>query len=998
MTENWYIILGLEFDPNPVTDEAVIADKIEEKRKFWSSKANDFNHGAEYRKYSQMLPDIKKDMIGDANIRTELIKDACEKTYGPIDKTLKMIKKTEIPQDTIDKIATKQKVDVEVVKRRAAALGIKIVASKGGDYQATYDKYYKTKPQNADKFNGMNALLKSFHVTNLYEFLYAGTSIKNPQNLPCDKLRQRSKEKKTKEFYKNDSISGSGSKLCGQCDECFKDDAAKQIYDKYLEYNKRKAILEELKNSYDLVGELTREAYSDFVGQLTEIFKNRKDAEALLIAFCKIEKIPVPVSEATGSQANKQFKVCRCGCINDVSDGRKVCQACGLELQIKCPKCGTLNDANINVCKCGFRFENIDKAVSLCELASDALGFMDFKVAEMHLLDADRYWPGSARVSELKSRLTELKSRIGNAVEDMRKACQKKCYFEAKRQLESVKKFAPSYSEPAIEEEIKDAIKIAEQWKKKAQTAKREEDIIDACTRAYEACNDCPGIKEIISKYPPAPPTNLSIIADSAAKVNILSWTKSATEGLLYYSVVRKEGAIPVNVRDGFLVGRVSMYSINDRNIKPGVPYFYAVFAERADIYSNALTCKEAINNLFEITNVRIAAGDGFLQLSWDPIADNAVVEVERTDSSHKKANLTCNSRTNFVDKGLENDCEYQYKVYLIYSIGAKKLRTAGVHISGIPTRPPLPIEKLIVKPTQGDEFQIEWENPEGNEIQFFYSTKKPDLLSGDLVPISQLESSMNVLVIHKDSQTSGTFKYDKEELIYILAVVVKSGSAVIGTIARASKAGSVKINHVNLVNGKIMISTELPRDCTGFVVLYRHDQFPNDLSDVETTRKYIPLKQYQYDGGLVIDSNEPKNYYFSVFAEFKRDGERDYSAGTDYLFSNAAKEIITYSISVSKKFFGGGTINLIFESENKKFRLPDIDIISAQDRAPMFKKTGKLFYQIPEQDVSEKLHISIPLERGMARETYIKPFLQDENLSGRYVLKIKLGSNHKIS
>ncbi len=532
MTENWYIILELEFDPRPINDEAVIADRIEEKRKFWSSKANDFNHGAEYRKYSQLLPDIKKDMMGENNIRAELIKDACEKTYGPIDKTLKMIKKTEIPQDTIDKIAAKQKVDVEVVKRRAVVLGIKIGASQGEDYQATYDKYYKNKPQNADKFNGMNALLKSFNVTNLYEFLYAGTSIKNPQNLPCDALKQRAKEKKTKEFYKNDSVSGSGSKLCGQCDECFKDDPAKQIYDKYLEYNKRKAILDESKNSYDLVGELTQEAYSDVVGQLTEIFKNRKDAETLLIAFCKIEKIPVASSGSGAAAADPHVKVCRCGCINDISGGRKVCQACGLELQIKCPKCGTLNDANINVCKCGFRFENIDKAVSLCELAADALDSMDFKVADAHLTDADRYWPGSERVAELRSRLKELKDRVGTAVDDMRKACREKRYYEAKRQLDSVKKFALGYSEPLLEEEIHNAIADAEQLKEQAQAARDEADIVEACTKAYEACNDCPGVKEIISKYPPSAPSDLAISADPAAKVNVLSWTPSTTSDI----------------------------------------------------------------------------------------------------------------------------------------------------------------------------------------------------------------------------------------------------------------------------------------------------------------------------------------------------------------------------------------------------------------------------------------------------------------------------------
>lgn len=997
MAENWYLVLGLEFDPNPVNDETVIEQKIEEKRKFWSSKANDFNHGAEYRKYSQMLPDIKRDMLGDNNIRAKLVKDACDRTYGPIDKTLKMIKKAEIPQDTIEKIATKQKVDVGTVKSRAAALGIKIVASQGGDYQATYDKYYKTKPQNADKFNGMNALLKSFNVSNLYEFLYAGTSIKNPQNLPCDALRQRAKERKTKEFYKNDSVSGSGSKLCGQCDECFKDDSSKQIYDKYLEYNARKLILDEVKTFFELSGELTQEVYSDFVGRLTEIFKNRKDAESLLIAFCKIEKIPVP-STGGEKQEKAHIKICRCGCTNDTSDGRTICKACGLELQIKCPKCGTVNDANINVCKCGFRFENIDKAVSLCDLAANSLDTMDFLVAEMHLQDADKYWPGSDKVSQLKERLVELKRRVGSAVEDMRKACSNKKYYEAKKQLESVKKFSPNYSEPSIEEEIRNGIEIAEKFKIIAQTSKKESEIVDACTKAYEACNDCPGVKEIIAKYPPAEPTKLIVVADPVAKVNVLSWTKSTTEGLLYYSVVRKEGAIPISVQDGQLVGRVSMCSINDQNVMPGVQYFYAVFAERAGVYSNALSYKEAVSNLFEISGVKIASGDSLLQLTWEPIASNATVNVERIDPSGKKTKLNCNSKNSFVDKELDNDKEYTYHVSLTYSIGISKTETKGIDISSTPTRPPLPVEKLIIKPTQGNEFQIDWENPEGSEIQFFFTPKKPEFLSGDLVPLATLESTMNTLVVNKNSANTGTFKYDGDELIYVIAATVKSGSAVVGTIAKASKGGTVKVNNASLVNGKIMITLDLPKDATGFVVLFRHDQFPDDISDVKTTRKYIPLKQYQYDGGLVIDSNEPEQYYFSIFAEFKRDGESDYSTGADYLFSNVSKEVIVYSISVNKKLFGGGTISVTFESENKKFRLPNIDVMSALDRAPMFKKSGKVFYQVQEQDVSGSATITIPMEKGLPRETYIKPFLQDENLAGRYVLKIKLGSDHKIS
>ena len=282
--------------------------------------------------------------------------------------------------------------------------------------------------------------------------------------------------------------------------------------------------------------------------------------------------------------------------------------------------------------------------------------------------------------------------------------------------------------------------------------------------------------------------------------------------------------------------------------------------------------------------------------------------------------------------------------------------------------------------------------------MQFFYAKKKPEYLSGDLLPLSTLESGMNALLLKKTSESSGIFRYDGEEPIYILAANVKSASAVIGKILRVNKGGSVKIHGANSVNGKIMFNLDLPKGLTGFVVLFRHDRFPEDLSDTGTVRKYIPLKQYQYDGGLLIDSNEAKEYYFSIFAEFRRDGEADYSGGTDYYFSNVAKKTILYSISISKKLFGGGNINFSFETESNPFTLPDIDVMSAQGRAPMFKKSGTLFCQIASQEVVGSVNVSIPLPKGLARDTYLKPFLRDEGLAGKYVLKIKPGSDHQIS
>lgn len=64
-------------------------------------------------------------------------------------------------------------------------------------------------------------------------------------------------------------------------------------------------------------------------------------------------------------------------------------------------------------------------------------------------------------------------------------------------------------------------------------------------------------------------------------------------------------------------------------------------------------------------------------------------------------------------------------------------------------------------------------------------------------------------------------------------------------------------------------------------------------------------------------------------------------------------------------------------KTDSKKACLPAIDVISATDRAPMFKKSGNLFYQIESQEMNGPVQISIPLDKKVPRETYIKPFLR---------------------
>lgn len=996
MTENWYLVLELEFDPNPVEDEAFIEKRIDEKRKFWSSKANDFNHGPKYRRYSQMVPTIKKDMIGGENIRKELIEDACDKTYGPINKILKQIRKTEITSEMVEKIAKQQKVDDTFVKRSAKKLGIKIIESKKKNHKEIYEKYYKTKPKNTDKYNGMRELLETFYVDNLYEFLYKDSDIKNARNLPVDSLTEKAREKKKKEFYKNDSISGSGSKLCSQCEETFKDEEGKKTYDKYLVFNSSKKILESARDIYKIAGEISDEAYKNYIDQLSQLLKDRKLAIDVFQAFFKMEKMSLANLKKEKTE-NKNIKVCRCGSLNDVSQGRKICQACGAELEIECPKCKKINDASVKVCKCGFEFENIDKALALCELASKEIDNMEFSVAKAHLSDASKYWPNNDKVKELKNKLNSKEKNVSSKVKLIDQECKKKNYYQAKKQYLNLKKIYPNFQDKHMSEEINGAIALAEDLKEKAGKLKKEKDKVEVLSKAYQACKDCPGLKEELAKYPPLKALSLSVFTDTIGKTNVISWSRSKSEGLLFYTVVRKKEAVPVNVEDGDFIGRVSTYSIIDSGIQAGIGYYYAVFVERAGVFSQALTSLKPIINLFEISGVTASEGDKELQFNWDEIPNNTSVQIKKIVDG-KEEIIKCNNKTSFIDENLINDKKYIYQIKLIYKLASKKYPTKGVEISAIPAKLPSPIEKIVVKPQENNSFYLEWENPENNKVEFFYSKKKPNFYFGDTLALSTIEKDMQRLMIKKKTDKSGVFSYKGEELIYIVAVTVKGNSVVIGGLARASKNETIKIKNVNMVNQKILIKVEPPKEASGFVVLYRHDKFPEDISDVKTTRKYIPFKQYKYDSGLVVDSNEPKNYYFSVYVEFIKEGEKEYSTATDCMFFNRPKELITYSVKLNKKIFSENILTLEFESENENFTLPDIDLMSAIGVAPMFKKSAKIFYRIESREVEGKYQVKIPLDKKMPKETHIKAFLRNEDMQENYQIKLNLKSNLKIS
>jgi len=995
MSTNWYIVLELEFDPNPVHDLPTISAKIDEKVKFWARNFNDFQHGAAYRDYHDRRNEITAAMANETE-RKRLVAEACKITFGPIDDLIKMVgMKGNVTQAELQNIATRQKVAPAVVERRRAALGIPIVAGKSVDYQPIYDKYIKTKPQNASTFDGLNGMLATFNAANLYEFLFQDTPTKNASKLPCETLKQKAAELKKNEFNKADARSGSGGKLCSQCELSFANDANKAIYDSYLEYNKRKAIFDDVKGAAAISGEISDVQFDVFVGRLTEVFKDRKLATEVLEALCNVDKIKY--DPGGKKEDTRKLIVCRiCGLTNDASDGRKLCQSCGAELYIKCPKqgCGIVNEASVNVCKCGFRFENLDKANALCTQAEASINALDFDLAESHLVSAERYWPGYSMIADIRKTLAQEKQRLEPLSKPLKKAVEEKRFFEAKSLYTKIQNNFQGYKNEALELEIKTALDTAATALKQAQAAKAEKDIIDACVKAYEACADYPGV----NIPPPAPPTNLRIAADATAKANNLGWEKSPSIGTVTYTVLRKRDVVPMNAKDGEVLGQVSACGFNDKNIQPAVNYFYAVFAERAGTPSPLLVSSAPTANLFEVSNLSITPGNAMLQLEWGTLPPSTSVEVFRKNAAGQDEKISSTSAITYLDSGLTNGKTYTYTVRLVYNVGGRPAATRGLSISGTPDTPMTPVDSLSVKPGDGDIFTATWSNMGNVNVELYCSPVKPNYAFGETVSQQAFEKNFSRLALNRINSTTATFQHKGDQMLYVVATVSKSGSVTIGAVARASKGGAVKVNRIAAVNDKINIFLDVPPGATGFVVLYRFDKFPEDITDTQTVRKYIPLKSFQHYGAIIIDSAERRNHYFTVFAEFKRDDESDYSSGTDYLYSTMAMQTITYSITVSKPLFGTAQVILDFEADGKMFELPDIDIVSSPGRAPMFKKSAQPFYAIDAQTVRGSLQVKIPFPKGLPRDTHIKAFVRDDALAANFPLKFKLGSNYKIS
>ena len=361
---NWYEILGLEYYPAAEENEEKIKARIEEKRKEWLRKETDPLNGTKYKNYGELLKHgvIESEMLNSTK-RKELIKDAQNKLFEPIDKFLRFFEGSIITSEKIQEIAARIKRKEDLIKKRI---------EENGKIELYDEKIYKNYCECINRkyeFLTVEQNLKILDKKNLYEFL-------DSENINAGRLDARGiieaiKEKR-KKLIKSDNETSAKKKLFTECEKIFGNGAKRNEYDEYLKYLKYievKKELEEIKSIYEITDKQISTEKSDNFNNIKNILNSEKEAKNIFIGFCEANKISYNITNSSnGSQKAHE---------NDNNDAKRLSEAA-------------------------------------CDRALNAIENFRFNEAVKYLDEAKNYWSENPRIEMIKRMSEKAGGSSGN--------------------------------------------------------------------------------------------------------------------------------------------------------------------------------------------------------------------------------------------------------------------------------------------------------------------------------------------------------------------------------------------------------------------------------------------------------------------------------------------------------------------------------------------------------------------------------------------------------
>ena len=306
---NWYKILELEYYPNPVEDEDVIRDRIEDKKAFWAKKRNDFSKGKEYTKYLELENKkvIEEEMLDpENNKRKEMIRELQNILFKAVDDMLEFCEGEYISSKVVKEFSKQEGLDEKLIKIRLKEKGKRIEEYRN----PIYEKYCENLKKKITNYDNSKKNLDLLGKKNLYDFLNS-EGIYFQSETDTEKILEKIEERR-KKLVKSDAETSAKKELLSECHLIFKNAQKKREYDeyvehlKYLEVSKELEKLKILSENSDFLN-LSNKSFK-YLKKIEEILRNKEEAKNIFVGFCRAERIPYTVERDYKNTENENKK------------------------------------------------------------------------------------------------------------------------------------------------------------------------------------------------------------------------------------------------------------------------------------------------------------------------------------------------------------------------------------------------------------------------------------------------------------------------------------------------------------------------------------------------------------------------------------------------------------------------------------------------------------------------------------------------------------------
>lgn len=678
-------------------------------------------------------------------------------------------------------------------------------------------------------------------------------------------------------------------------------DGSREKYSKYValeQLKKKYAFLTKLAGIPDSI-KLEKWFAEECISKLQLKF-NREEAIAIYNGLAELKEEPYE-EESTDVVA-----VCpNCGnthTFKTLADAQKAKCTCGTPLYRQCPKCKKFWPAAADYCGtpgCGMNLNAVRNFDAHYQNAENALRANNPVKARAEYNAAELCNPTeTARLKALNTKIVDLEERLGRPIREIESLINSKLMNAASAKIAVASRQLPGVDLSTYAKEVNAALQWAREQNAKLSKITQSTERVKLCLQIQQRVADDTFAAEELRKNRPLAVVGLQAVTTRAERNCVLSWDPNPQNINVTYTLVRKENTAPLNTNDGtVLAEKITTTNFKDTNLKPGVNYFYSVFAVRGDTESPNYSNTMPVIFFQELDSFEASAVDEKCMIAWKNVPGSAGVRILR-DGKIISALVTNGS---YVDDDVSDGDEYKYTLQTVWKVGSLTRYSTGV--SKFVTIESRPDPLVISSSVKNGMCEIKWAKPAKQRTVTLVSLKPGQkVLPGAVHAARDMSSVGEVLRNVPSAQGGCSWPLGPNSHLNIVAYVNFASSVIASNTVSVSNVPGCEIDtaktHVQSGELKLVVKS-VPAGAKRIAYSIRTDRFAteDEISRLPT----VESSKWQ----LIHHKTAGQDLYVSLFTQYGDGSSVYYSPASNMLVSAAGKIAIEYDV-IWKSGWGG--------------------------------------------------------------------------------------------